>query len=42
MWIAELFNTAIESCVDMVTEEYPPFGKTCKRYSSKCCIGYSS
>lgn len=29
-WIAELFNTAIESCVDMVTEKYHPLAKRAK------------
>ncbi|WP_291259554.1 diacylglycerol kinase [Fusobacterium sp.] len=30
IWIAELFNTAIESCVDMVTEKYHPLAKRAK------------
>ena len=30
IWVAELFNTAIESCVDMVTEKYHPLAKRAK------------
>lgn len=30
IWVAELFNTAIESCVDMVTEKYHPWQKELK------------
>lgn len=30
IWVAELFNTAIESCVDMVTDEYNPLAKRAK------------
>ncbi|STO31678.1 Undecaprenol kinase [Fusobacterium necrogenes] len=30
IWLAELFNTAIESCVDMVTEKYHPLAKRAK------------
>ena len=30
MWLAELFNTAIESCVDLVTQEYHPLAKRAK------------
>lgn len=30
IWIAELFNTAIESCVDMITEKYHPLAKRAK------------
>lgn len=30
IWVAELFNTAIESCVDMVTKEYNPLAKKAK------------
>lgn len=30
MWVTEMFNTAIESCVDLVTEEYHPLAKRAK------------
>ena len=30
IWVAELFNTAIESCVDMVTDEYNSLAKRAK------------
>lgn len=30
IWLAELFNTSIESCVDMVTEKYHPLAKRAK------------
>lgn len=30
IWIAELINTAIESCVDMVTDKYHPLAKRAK------------
>lgn len=30
IWVAELFNTAIESCVDMITEKYHPLAKRAK------------
>ncbi len=30
IWIAELINTSIESCVDMVTEKYHPLAKRAK------------
>ncbi len=29
-WVAELFNTAIESCVDMITTQYHPLAKKAK------------
>lgn len=30
IWVAELFNTALESCVDMVTDKYHPLAKRAK------------
>lgn len=30
MWVTEMFNTAIESCVDLVTEKYHPLAKRAK------------
>ncbi|WP_289103204.1 diacylglycerol kinase [uncultured Fusobacterium sp.] len=38
MWIAELFNTAIESCVDMVTEEYHPLAKRAKDIAASAVL----
>ena len=34
VWVAELFNTAIETCVDMITTEYNVLAKRAKDISS--------
>lgn len=36
--VAELFNTAIEAVVDMVTEEYHPLAKVAKDTASAACF----
>ena len=36
--VAELFNTAIEAVVDMVTEEYHPLAKVAKDTASGACF----
>ena len=36
--VAELFNTAIEAVVDMVTEEYHPLAKIAKDTASAACL----
>ena len=36
--VAELFNTAVEAVVDMVTEEYHPLAKVAKDTASAACF----
>lgn len=42
MYICELFNTAIERVVDLVTEEYHPLAKQAKDIAAGACLFFAS
>lgn len=41
MYVCELFNTAIERVVDLVTEEYHPLAKQAKDIAAGACLFFA-